>query len=34
MGEKILHGDIWSYLLEKTLLLQYDNMQKLGDEKR
>jgi hypothetical protein len=34
MGEKILPDDIWSHLLEKTLLLQYDNMQKLGDEKR
>jgi hypothetical protein len=33
LGEKILQDDIWSHLLEKTLLLQYDNMQKLGDEK-
>jgi hypothetical protein len=34
MGEKILHDDIWSHLLEKTILLQYDNMQKSGEEKR
>jgi hypothetical protein len=34
MGEKILHDDIWSHLLEKTILLQYDNMQKSADEKR
>jgi regulator of replication initiation timing len=34
LGGKILQDDIWSHLLEKTLLLQYDNMQKLGDEKR
>jgi hypothetical protein len=34
MGEKILHDDIWSHLLEKTILLQYDNMQKSGKEKR
>jgi hypothetical protein len=33
LGRKILQDDIWSHLLEKTLLLQYDNMQKLGDEK-
>jgi hypothetical protein len=33
LGGKILQDDIWSHLLEKTLLLQYDNMQKLGDEK-
>jgi hypothetical protein len=34
LGGKILQDDIWSHLLEKTLLLQYDNMQKLGDEKK
>jgi predicted glutamine amidotransferase len=34
MGEKILHDDIWSHVLEKTILLQYDNMQKNGEEKR
>jgi hypothetical protein len=33
LGGKILQDDIWSHLLEKTLLLQYNNMQKLGDEK-
>jgi hypothetical protein len=34
LGGKILQGDIWSHLLEKTLLLQYDNIQKMGDEKK
>jgi 5S rRNA maturation endonuclease (ribonuclease M5) len=34
LGGKILQDDIWSHLLEKTILLHYDNMQKLGDEKR
>jgi hypothetical protein len=34
LGGKILQDDIWSHLLEKTLLLQYDNLQKLGDEKK
>jgi hypothetical protein len=34
MGEKNLHDDIWSHLLEKKILLQYDNMQKSGGEKR
>jgi hypothetical protein len=34
LGGKILQDDIWSHLLEKTILLQYDNMRKLGDEKR
>jgi regulator of replication initiation timing len=34
MGEKILHDDICSHLLEKTILLQYDNMQKSGEEKK
>jgi regulator of replication initiation timing len=34
LGGKILQDDIWSCLLEKTLLLQYDNLQKLGDEKK
>jgi hypothetical protein len=26
MEEKILDGDIWSHVLEKTVLLPYDNM--------
>jgi hypothetical protein len=34
LGGKILQGDIWSHLLEKTVLLQYDNIQKMGDEKK
>jgi regulator of replication initiation timing len=34
LGGKILQDDIWTHLLEKTLLLQYDNLQKLGDEKK
>jgi hypothetical protein len=34
LGGKILQDDIWSHLLEKTILLQHDNMQKLGNEKR
>jgi hypothetical protein len=32
MEEKILHSDIWSHVLEKTVLLQYDNIQKYGGE--
>jgi hypothetical protein len=34
LGGKILQDGIWSHLLEKTLLLQYDNLQKMGDEKK
>jgi hypothetical protein len=34
MGEKILHDDILSHLLEKTIRLQYDNIQKSRVEKR
>jgi hypothetical protein len=34
LGGKILQDGIWSHLLEKTLLLQYDNIQKMGDEKK
>jgi hypothetical protein len=34
LGGKILQGGIWSHLLEKTVLLQYDNLQKMGDEKK
>jgi hypothetical protein len=34
MEEKLLHSDIWSHVLEKTVLLQYDNIQKYGEEKK
>jgi cell division protein FtsB len=33
LEEKLLHCDIWAHVLEKTVLLQYDNLQKSGEEK-
>jgi hypothetical protein len=33
MEEKLLHSDIWVHVLDKTVLLQYDNLQKSGEEK-
>jgi hypothetical protein len=33
LEEKLLHSDIWAHVLEKTVLLQYKNLQKSGEEK-
>jgi DNA repair exonuclease SbcCD ATPase subunit len=33
LEEKLLHSDIWVHVLKKTALLQYDNIQKYGEEK-
>jgi hypothetical protein len=33
LEEKLLHSDIWAHVLKKTVLLQYDNLQKSGEEK-
>jgi hypothetical protein len=34
LEEKLIHSDIWAHVLEKTVLLQYDNIQKYGEDTR
>jgi hypothetical protein len=33
LEEKLLHSDIWAHVLEKTVLFQYKNLHKSGEEK-